>query len=237
MADFKNQKERLKTFISAMNLTNAAFEKSLGLSNGYINSMRKGLGYDKLEQVSNLYADLNMGWLLTGEGEMLKISSPSDIRYMPRKNNMETIKDRLKYIRDCANMGQTKFEEYVGLSRGYFNKSNGNLSSDTILKMLSKFPDLNIEWLISGKGKPFKEEPNKEDESGQKDTEKYYRSLVKTRDELFSVQIDYIFQSMKSNNVNIENLVSDIADIKNKIDLIIEALSNQSKEKDKSKSA
>ena len=78
MADFQNQKERLKMFISSINLTNAAFEKSLGLSNGYINSMRKGLGYDKLEQISNLYADLNMGWLLTGEGEMLKSSSPKE---------------------------------------------------------------------------------------------------------------------------------------------------------------
>ena len=78
MADFQNQKERLKMFISSINLTNAAFEKSLGLSNGYINSMRKGLGYDKLEQISNLYTDLNMGWLLTGEGEMLKSSSPKE---------------------------------------------------------------------------------------------------------------------------------------------------------------
>lgn len=78
MADFQNQKERLKTFISSINLTNAAFEKSLGLSNGYINSMRKGLGYDRLEQISNLYTDLNMGWLLTGEGEMLKSSTPKE---------------------------------------------------------------------------------------------------------------------------------------------------------------
>ena len=36
MADFQNQKERLKIFISSINLTNAAFEKSLGLSNDYI---------------------------------------------------------------------------------------------------------------------------------------------------------------------------------------------------------
>ena len=72
MSDFQKQKERLMMFISSMNLTKSAFEKSLGLSNGYINSMRKGLGYDKLEQLSNLYIDLNMGWLLTGEGEMLK---------------------------------------------------------------------------------------------------------------------------------------------------------------------
>ena len=44
----------------------------MGLSNGYINSMRKGLGYDKLEQISISFPELNIGWLLTGEGSMLK---------------------------------------------------------------------------------------------------------------------------------------------------------------------
>lgn len=100
MADFQNQKERLKTFISSKNLTNAAFEKSLGLSNGYINSMRKGLGYDKLEQLSNLYTDLNMGWLLTGEGEML-ISSTSNITSEPKSDKDIKILD----IRVCAGHG------------------------------------------------------------------------------------------------------------------------------------
>lgn len=72
MADFQNQKERIKEFISYIGMNNSAFEKSLNLSNGYINSMRKGLGYDKLEQISIAYPELNMGWLLTGEGEMLR---------------------------------------------------------------------------------------------------------------------------------------------------------------------
>lgn len=34
--------------------------------------MRKGLGYDKLEQISISFPELNIGWLLTGEGSMLK---------------------------------------------------------------------------------------------------------------------------------------------------------------------
>ena len=72
MADFKNQKERLLLFLKHKGLKNAVFEKMMGLSNGYINSMRKGLGYDKLEQISISFPELNIGWLLTGEGSMLK---------------------------------------------------------------------------------------------------------------------------------------------------------------------
>lgn len=72
MADFKNQKERLLLFLKHKGLKNAVFEKMMGLSNGYINSMRKGLGYDKLEQISISFPELNIGWLLTSEGSMLK---------------------------------------------------------------------------------------------------------------------------------------------------------------------
>lgn len=80
MSDFQNQKERIKEFISYLGLTNTSFEKSLGLSNGYINSMRKGLGYDKLEQLSNMYPELNMGWFLMGEGEMVKTGTEPSLQ-------------------------------------------------------------------------------------------------------------------------------------------------------------
>lgn len=53
MADFQNQKERIKEFINSIGMTNSSFEKSLNLSNGYINSMRKGLGYRKIR--ANIY--------------------------------------------------------------------------------------------------------------------------------------------------------------------------------------
>ena len=87
MADFKGQKNRIKMFISHIETNVSQFEKSLGLSNGYINSMKIGIGYDKLEQISNMYPDLNMAWLLTGDGPMLNsekivdqtpVASPTD---------------------------------------------------------------------------------------------------------------------------------------------------------------
>lgn len=65
-------KERLKKFVKYKNLTNQKFELEAGLSNGYIANMRKGVGDRALEQISNKFPDLNIGWLLTGEGEMLK---------------------------------------------------------------------------------------------------------------------------------------------------------------------
>lgn len=66
--------------------------------------MRKGLGYDKLEQLSNLYTDLNMGWLLTGEGEMLKSStSKEDSSPITPERLMNVIESQQKTIEILAN--------------------------------------------------------------------------------------------------------------------------------------
>lgn len=65
-------KDRLKTFASAKNLTVQRLEQRWGVCNGYVGSIRKGVGLGKLEQLLNIFPDLNRDWLLYGEGEMLK---------------------------------------------------------------------------------------------------------------------------------------------------------------------
>ena len=52
-----------------------------------------------------------------------------------------------------------KFEAYVGISNGYLSnmkKKEGAISSDVMLKVLAKFPDLNLDWLITGEGDMLK---------------------------------------------------------------------------------
>lgn len=48
------------------------FERRCKLSTGYVTSMRKGYGIEKLNNVLRAFPDLNRDWLLYGEGEMLK---------------------------------------------------------------------------------------------------------------------------------------------------------------------
>lgn len=67
-----------------------------------------------------------------------------------------TLKDRLKEVRDYAKMGQTNFEKHTGISGGYFNNLKSSIGSDTVLKIVDKFPEINIDWLITGKGSMLK---------------------------------------------------------------------------------
>lgn len=65
-------KERLIMFIKSLGIGQGAFEKAVGLSNGYVNNIRKSIQPDKIQKIALCYPTLNTGWLLTGEGEMLK---------------------------------------------------------------------------------------------------------------------------------------------------------------------
>lgn len=71
-------KDRLLRYISEKNMTVRDFERSVALSNGYVSSIRKSIGHDKLESITEKYPDLNRDWLLFGEGEMLVKKRPSN---------------------------------------------------------------------------------------------------------------------------------------------------------------
>lgn len=64
---------RIKEYINYKGLTNQAFEKQTGLSNGTLAAqIKKGgtIGVDKLVKILTEFPNLNPNWLLTGNGEM-----------------------------------------------------------------------------------------------------------------------------------------------------------------------
>lgn len=64
-------KERLLSFIKYKGLSNLAFEKACGLSNGYLRNFKGNIGQDKLANILTAFPELNKDWLLYSEGEML----------------------------------------------------------------------------------------------------------------------------------------------------------------------
>lgn len=72
MAENETIKERLIFFIRHLNIGQGKFEAQCGLANGYVNNIRRSVTPNKLQQIARQYPELNTGWLMTGEGEMLK---------------------------------------------------------------------------------------------------------------------------------------------------------------------
>lgn len=78
--------DRLNQYLEAKRITAYAFERACGVANGYLGKQLKGkgsIGSDILEKISQEYPDLNLVWLITGQGKML-------VRPLRRKPLSET---------------------------------------------------------------------------------------------------------------------------------------------------
>ena len=84
-------KQRLIEFIKREGLSQSRFEKAVGLSNGYVNNISKGIGADKLQRITEKFPYLNAEWLLTGKGEMLKANTIQERTELPINPNVEPI--------------------------------------------------------------------------------------------------------------------------------------------------
>ncbi|WP_287644328.1 helix-turn-helix transcriptional regulator [Bacteroides sp.] len=69
-------KERLIDFIKYKGLSQSRFESQVGLSNGYVNNIRKSISPEKLQSITLIFPELNTEWLLTGRGEKVKETQP-----------------------------------------------------------------------------------------------------------------------------------------------------------------
>ncbi|TWP28463.1 XRE family transcriptional regulator [Apibacter muscae] len=138
-------KERLIKFINYKNISIRSFESSIGVSHSYVSNIRVSIQPDKLISISKQYPDLNTSWLMTGEGEMLKIKNENI-------DNKLTINDRLEKYLDYKNIPPEEFRSLM------------DLSDNNIDALESKFPDFNINWLFTGRGEML----NKGDNSQSK---------------------------------------------------------------------
>lgn len=71
--------KRLKELPDALDISTAAFERSISVSNGYLRNIKGTPSADKIERILILYPQVSRSWLLTGEGEMLKSADSHNI--------------------------------------------------------------------------------------------------------------------------------------------------------------
>lgn len=75
-------------------------------------------------------------------------------------NKFSTIKERILYLLECKGIVKDKFFAKIGMTYGNFtgNAKKTPLNSTAIGNILLEIPDVNLEWLITGKGNMLKSE-------------------------------------------------------------------------------
>ena len=65
-------KKRLIEFLAYLGIGQTKFEENAGLSRGFVNTLKNNPTVKSLNKIAMAYPELNINWLQTGEGEMLK---------------------------------------------------------------------------------------------------------------------------------------------------------------------
>ena len=85
------------------------FSLSIGVSPGYVNSISKSIQPDKINRITEQYPELNMSWLLTGDGEMLRKDSEE---HPPNESaGTSTMGDMIKIIQELQRTIRDMLEE------------------------------------------------------------------------------------------------------------------------------
>jgi transcriptional regulator with XRE-family HTH domain len=79
---------------------------------------------------------------------------------------MQTVKDRLIEFLEYKDLSQAKFAGKIGVSKGYVNNMTENPTQETITSIKNKFPELNTEWLLTGKGEMLRNNINEVNGNG-----------------------------------------------------------------------
>ena len=72
-------KERLISFLEYKGISKSEFGRIIGVSSAFVTSMRKSVQPDKVESIAFNFPELNIKWLMTGEGEMLKQTGNTEV--------------------------------------------------------------------------------------------------------------------------------------------------------------
>lgn len=65
-------RDRLKKYLREKQVSEAVFEDTANLSRGFVSKVGDSIRETNLSKISQSYPDLNIAWLKTGEGNMLK---------------------------------------------------------------------------------------------------------------------------------------------------------------------
>lgn len=89
--------DRLASFLKYKGKGQTAFEQEAGLSRGYVQKASDNMGYKIKSKISENCPELNMDWLLTGEGDMLReephVSEVTEVKSLSNLKSKEVKKD------------------------------------------------------------------------------------------------------------------------------------------------
>lgn len=166
-------RDRIDEFINYLGISRLRFEEQSGLTINSLANCKNSPNGNAIAKIIESNPELSPDWLLLGKGEMLRSNDSTEKtptveveeteQEMPKKRYTDdmSVQERLELYIKSKGLGNYQFEMKVGLSQGYVKGVRNCLHPEKIKRIANVFPDLNIEWMIIGRGEMIVNKPNK----------------------------------------------------------------------------
>lgn len=155
--------DRLYQYLDYKGIKKTRFEKEIGLSNGYLGTQKRrnaDLGEGVIQKIIDNSPDLSVVWFVCGNGEMLNYSEETMNDKVNNSISLEKkdsqIKQRLLNYLKHNQVDIDTFCLKTSFSKSFLNH-NYELSESEIIQIATTFDELNLEWLLLGKGQMNKQ--------------------------------------------------------------------------------
>ena len=168
-----NVSTRLARYLGYKQITKAAFETSAGIARGSLNGIGDAPHRGTIAKIRKTAPDLNIGWLLSGKGDMLLSdnatpdSTPGQIEVNTSQQSpdLDGAPDRItaliQYLKEQGLVhGQGHFADLIGYSRATLSQIKNSHARTPLALLLSvseTFPAISLDWLLYGTGDMIKE--------------------------------------------------------------------------------
>lgn len=226
--------DRFMEYCKVKGISSREATRHLDISNGLLEKTLKpgkDLSSRLIGIISNTYKDLNINWLLTGEGEMISNTS--------NNHSSKMLIARLKYlIKILVKNKVVKSQEDLGAKLGYSGKVyisrliNGKVDNSQFIEKLLIFnPQINKEWLFTGQGSMLIEKeirpefclnsPDSQKTIEELEEENFYlkKEISRLKEEIEEYKkndaqnLDNFFQLLMLMNEKVDNNTSKIDDL------------------------
>lgn len=138
-------KKRLIQFIEYKNLSMNRFCIMCGFSQAYVRNIQKSISQRYLGIISNVFPDLNIHWLETGEGEMLNEVIPISVQNNSCGNNSQQtiIAGTEQRIMTTKEQGEYVISQIRKMEQENIMLKTENSALKTKVEMLTE----QVEWL------------------------------------------------------------------------------------------
>lgn len=148
-------RERMAKLLEYSGLSASAFGKEIGVKTKQaiyelLKGNTKSVSPSMACKIVGRYPEISQAWLLTGEGDMLNHS----VVVQPMG-----IKERVLSVADTKGIEPSSLEGILGVSGNYFRNTE-SVSAEPLAKLITIYPDINADWLLTGRGSMFRAEPS-----------------------------------------------------------------------------